>query len=195
MTDTPVSLLDRLKEGSDRQSWNELAALYTPLLRRWLRRYDSLQEADADDLVQEVLATVSRELADFQHNERPGSFRSWLRTILVNRLRHFWRTRNRHPRAVGGSDFQRQVDELADQGSAISRVWDLEHDRHVMQQLLQEMESRFSRETWIAFRRQVFDARPAPQVAAELNMPLHSVYAAKSRVLSALRRRAGGLIG
>ncbi|MBW3541245.1 MAG: hypothetical protein KY476_13335 [Planctomycetes bacterium] len=44
------------------------------------------------------------------------------------------------------------------------------------------------------FRRQVMERQPAAQVSADLGMPLHSVYAAKSRVLAALRAEAGGLV-
>ena len=70
--------------------------VYTPLLKQWLSRYE-VQDADADDLVQDVLMVVSRELPRFQHSHRRGTFRSWLRTILVHRLRRFWDKRQRRP--------------------------------------------------------------------------------------------------
>ncbi len=54
MPETPVSLLERLRLQPDRDSWQRLVELYSPLIRHWLRAY-ALQAADADDLVQEVL--------------------------------------------------------------------------------------------------------------------------------------------
>ena len=195
MSETSLSLLDRLRNGSDSAAWERLVTVYTPLLGRWIARYEALQPSDVDDLVQDVLLTVSRELQRFDHNGQTGAFRAWLKAILVNRLRAFWRTRTQRPGGVGGSDFQRQLDELADGHSSASRRWDSEHDRHVIERLLERVQPRFGPDTWQAFRRQVIDRVQAPQVAAELALPLHSVYAAKSRVLAALRQEAQGLVG
>lgn len=195
MTETSLSLLDRLFRHPDDQSWQRLVDVYTPLLHRWLRRYDTLQAADADDLVQDVFVVVTRELPRFEHHRQPGAFRSWLRTILVNRLRHFWRARQHRPTAVGGSDFLSQLDELEDAASGISRAWNDEHDRQVIRRLLELTEPRFAPSTWQAFRRQVIDGVVAATVAAELGLSLHSVYAAKSRVLNMLRQQTEGLVG
>src|SRR5260370_38343560 len=104
MSDTPVSLLDRLRLRPDAESWQRLVALYTPLIQTWLRRY-ALQQPDVDDLVQEVLGTVVREVPRFQHNQRPGAFRSWLRTILGNRLWVFWEAHRSPPLSLGDRDF------------------------------------------------------------------------------------------
>jgi RNA polymerase sigma-70 factor (ECF subfamily) len=195
MTDTSLSLLDELRTGENSVAWNRLVGLYSPLLHRWIARYDTLQPADVDDLVQDVLLAISREIRQFDHRGQAGSFRAWLKAILLNRLRAFWRRRANHPGAVGGSDFQRRLDELADNGSTASRMWDSEHDRHVMHQLLEHVRPRFADQTWRAFSRQVVDGAEASSVAAEMGMPLHSIYAAKSRVLAALRAEAHGLIG
>ncbi|HUG91242.1 MAG TPA: sigma-70 family RNA polymerase sigma factor [Planctomycetaceae bacterium] len=195
MSDTSLSLLERLRADSDSAAWQRLVALYSPLLERWIARYDSLQPADVDDLLQEVLVTLARELPGFEHNGRPGAFRSWLKAILLHRLRAFWRTRANHPGGIGGSDLPRQLDELADDHSSASRRWDAEHDRHVVLRLLDRVQPRFAAGTWRAFHRQMIEGADALHVAAELHMPLHSVYAAKSRVLAALRQEARGLVG
>lgn len=193
MLETSVSLLDQLRLRPDGASWQRLVELYTPLIRGWLRRY-SLAEADVDDLVQEVMATLVRELPHFQRDDRQGAFRSWLRVLLVNRLRHFWRSRQHRPQAIGGNDFLEQLEQLEDGKSAISQLWDREHDQQVMGRLLDLVKPRFAAQTWQAFWRQMLDGLPAEAVAQELNMPLHSVYAAKSRVLKALRQVAEGLV-
>jgi DNA-directed RNA polymerase specialized sigma24 family protein len=127
MAETSVSLLERLRSQPDPASWKRLVDLYTPLLRGWLRRH-ALQDTDTDDLVQEVLGVVVRELPQFQHNQRPGAFRRWLRLILVNRLRAFWEARRQRPLATGDSDVGQMLEQLADPASGLSRVWDREHD-------------------------------------------------------------------
>jgi RNA polymerase sigma-70 factor (ECF subfamily) len=63
-----------------------------------------------------------------------------------------------------------------------------------MQQLLEAVRPNFAPQTWQAFRLQVIEGRRADAVARELGLSLSSVYVAKSRILTALRREAEGLI-
>lgn len=190
---TSFSLLERASTSRDAEAWDRLVALYAPLLRRWLASYD-IQNADADDLIQEVLSVLLSELPAFEHNERTGAFRNWLRRILVNRLRGYWRTRQREPKATGSSSLAERLNELEDDNSQASQIWNAEHDRYVVSQLLGSVRPRVLEKTWDAFRRQVLDGERADVVATELGMPLNSVYVARSRVLSILRREAEGLV-
>jgi RNA polymerase sigma-70 factor (ECF subfamily) len=143
--------------------------------------------------VQEVLTVLVRELPQFQHG-RPGAFRAWLRSILVNRLRGVWRSRQTHAAATGDSDVLRQLDELEDPASDLSRRWDEEHDTHVAGQLLAALEGEFTPATWQAFRRQMLDGARAAVVAGELGISVNAVLIAKSRVLRRLRQEARGLL-
>jgi RNA polymerase sigma-70 factor (ECF subfamily) len=193
MHDTSFSLLERISRDSDPQSWRRLLELYSPLLQSWLRRYE-VQPSDADDLVQEVLLVVVRELPDFRHSGRPGAFRSWLRNILANRLQNYWRTRKNRPLAIGGSHPRQRIDDLQDDASHVSRMFDSEHDRHVIGRLLEQSKRRFEGATWQAFERLMIDGVDAQAVAAELGLTPNAVYIAKSRVLAVLRLEAAGLV-
>jgi RNA polymerase sigma-70 factor (ECF subfamily) len=193
MSDTSASLLQRLREQPDDDAWRRLVHLYTPLLKGWLGRY-GVQPADADDLIQEVLAVVVRELPQFEYNRRAGAFRRWLRTILVHRLRGFWRARQARPTATGDSDPARTLEQLEDPESGLSKLWDQEHDRHVMARLLEQVEPEVTPSTWQAFRRVVLEGRAEEAVAAELGLSVNAVFIAKSRVLARLRREARDLI-
>ncbi len=89
MSDTPRSLLERLRHQPDGDSWKRLVDLYTPPLLHWLRQA-GVDSSDADDLMQEFFVAVLREMPTFEHNQQRGAFRCWLRTILVYRLRNHW---------------------------------------------------------------------------------------------------------
>jgi RNA polymerase sigma-70 factor (ECF subfamily) len=191
MVETSFSLLDRLSGPSDPDAWRQLVELYTPLLSSWMARY-RIQPADADDLVQEVLLAVSREMPRFRHSRQPGAFRGWLRTILVHRLRNYWR-KQRRPDAAPGA-VQQQLDQLEDAASHLSHVWNRDHDQQVLNRLLAMIQPRFAPDTWQAFHRVVIEGAAAETVAAELNISLNAVYIAKSRVLSQLRGEAAGLV-
>ncbi len=193
MSQTSITLLNRLQTQNDPTTWDRLVSLYRPLLLMWLNKYD-VQDSDAEDLVQDVLMTVSKDLATFDHNGRPGAFRAWLRSILVNRLRNFWRARGRRPQAKGDSDIERRLSQLDDPASEMSLLWNKQHDVHVAQQLLALAEPNFTAETWTAFTRVAIDGERADTVAAELGISLNAVFIAKSRVLSRLRQEAAGIV-
>jgi RNA polymerase sigma-70 factor (ECF subfamily) len=192
MFETSASLLERLRRQPDAASWRRLVELYTPLLRGWLLR-NLVGPDDIDDLVQEVMEVLVRELPRFEYDRQRGSFRGWLRTITVNRLRMFWRSRQARPGAPGGSDLVRKLDELEDPHSSLSRLWDREHDRHVAHRLLESIEPEFEPLTWRAFRRLTLDGATPQAVAAELGMSLNAVYLSKYRVLQRLRQEMQGL--
>jgi RNA polymerase sigma-70 factor (ECF subfamily) len=193
MSDTSPSLLERLNDQADGDAWRKMVAIYTPLIHGWLRR-SGLTEADAEDLTQDVLSIVVRELPAFRYNQRRGAFRNWLRTITLNRLRQLWRSRRIRPDAVGGSRFAGFLDELSDASSGLSRVWDREHDRHVARKLLSWVEPEFQPTTWLAFRLTVLEGKSTETVAVELGLTVNAVLIAKSRVLKRLREHSMGLI-
>lgn len=182
--DTSLSLLARLADAPADHDWQALDDLYRPLLLRWATRA-GVPAVDADDLAQDVLMVVSAEVAGFvRHGE--GAFRGWLRVILANRLKEFFRKRDRQSTA--------ELDELESPGSALSAAWDREHDRHVAGQLLLRVQGDFAPTTFRAFRLHVLDGVPAADVAAELGLSLNAVLLAKSRILKRLREEARALI-
>ena len=193
MAETSLSLLDRLREPGHPAAWERLVDLYTPLMRGWLRRAN-LQPSDVDDLVQEVLAVVVRKVPEFRHDGRAGSFRAWLRSITTNRLRDYWRGRYAAAPPPGPDELGRMLSELEDPHSGLSRVWDEEHDRYVLEQLMTLIEPEFKPTTWQAFRRVALDGVPAADVARELGVTVNAVFIAKSRVLARLREEARGLV-
>lgn len=193
MNETSLSLLNRLRRSPESESWDRLVALYAPLLKAWLRKYD-VQDSDADDLVQEVLLAVSKDLSKFEHGGQPGAFRGWLKAILVNRLRKFWRGRDRRPQARGDSDIDAKLAQLDDPSSETSLIWNREHDQYVLRQLLALAEPHFAPNTWTAFCRVALDGAKPDVVAEELGISRNAVIVAKCRVLSRLRQESEGLI-
>lgn len=192
MNETSLSLLNRLR-SPDSDGWNQLVEIYTPLLRLWLRKYD-VQNSDTDDLLQEVLLAVSNDVSKFQHGGQSGAFRGWMRAILVNRLRKFWRARDRRPRARADSDLDARLAQLDDPASEMSRIWDRDHDQYVLRQLLTLAEPHFESATWSAFCRVTLDGAKPDVVAEELGISRNAVVIAKCRVLNRLRQESDGLI-
>ena len=185
MHSTPVSLLDRLRRPDDPAAWERFVRLYTPLLYYWARRL-GCQEPDAADLVQDVLTQLVRKLPDFTYDP-DKSFRSWLRTVLLNT----WRNHQR--RAELPQDATAGLDDLAIPDPA-SFLEEAEYRQWLVGRALELMRSEFQPATWKAFWECVVAERPAAEVARELGLTENAVYLAKGRVLRRLRRELAGLL-
>ncbi|MBI3862751.1 MAG: sigma-70 family RNA polymerase sigma factor [Planctomycetia bacterium] len=185
METTSISLLDQLRAGGNDEAWRTFDSLYRTWLRGWLTQR-LMQSADVEDVLQNVMTVLLRELPEFRHNGRSGAFRAWLRGIVVNRIREF--ARQSHGGGLAGDDGERVLGELADEQSLLSQQWDREHNEHLVSQLLGLAERDFGATTVQAFRATVLEGKTAAETAAALGISEASVWAAKSRVLSRLRR-------
>lgn len=190
--ETSVSLLERIRGSGESADWQQLTELYTPLIRIWIRRYSASQQ-EAEDVMQEVLTVVVRKLPDFERS-RTGSFRTWLRTITVNCLRDSWKKQRLRPMVAGGSDFQQVLEQLSDPQSELSRLWDDEHDQHVLNSLLTRIRPTVPDQMWQSFFRVAMAGEAVEDVAADLGVTINSIYIARSRVMAKLRELGQGLI-
>lgn len=193
MARTSQSLLDRLRAAPDSAAWGRFVDIYGPLIYRWLRQ-SGLQDHDACDVGQEVLIAVSREMPTFEYQPGKGSFRGWLRVIVIHRLRGFWRDRKAKPSNWAHGGLESKLAELADPNSQVTRCWDAEHDRHVLRRLLEMLQVEFEPTTWQAFWRVAIDGEKVVGAATSLGISVDSVYQAKSRVLRRLREESAGLL-
>jgi RNA polymerase sigma-70 factor (ECF subfamily) len=181
---TSLTLLQRLRQPDAQRAWERFVELYTPVLFCWARRL-GLQESDAADLVQDVLALLVNKLPTFVYDQGK-SFRGWLRTVLTNQ----WRTRLR--RRGGATGEVLDPDQLA--APAEEAFWEDEYRKQLVGRALSLMEAEFQPTTWKACWECVVNDRPAPLVAAELGLSHGAVRAAKFRVLNRLRQELHGLI-
>ena len=187
MISTSATLLQRLRDRDD-SAWRRLVEMYTPLVRRWLAR-SVPHPTDVDELAQQVFAVIVEKFPDFEHSGRPGAFRAWLRGISVNRLRMFWRAR-----PARGPDPEPILRQLEDPHSELTRLWDREHDEHVLRRAMELIEPEFKPATWRAFRRVALEEAEPEAVAADLGLTVNAVFIAKSRVLRRLREEIDGFV-
>lgn len=186
MTTTPASLLERLRQPGEQEAWGQFVELYTPLLYYWTRRM-GLDPADAADLVQDVFTVLVQKLPAF-HYDRARSFRAWLRTVTFNK----WRESLRRIRVQSGVN-PAALAEITEPESP-DPFWEVEYRQHLVSRALQVMQRHFQPTTWKACWEVVVQGRPAAEVAAELQISVNSVRAAKCRVLCHLRRELDGLL-
>ncbi len=193
MNTTSLSLLDRIRRSpADSVDWRRFQEVYRPLIRGWLAGVPALRD-EADDLAQEVMVVLLRELPAFERR-RHGSFRAWLRQVTVNRIRAWVKGRVRQPQVGLGEEGQHLLAQLEDPNGDFARQWDRDHDQHVLQRLLALVQSDFEARTWQAFTRFALDGLTAADVARELGLSEGAVIQARFRILKRLREEADDLV-
>jgi RNA polymerase sigma-70 factor (ECF subfamily) len=191
--ETSTSLLERLSQRPDEEAWRQLDLLYRPLILSWLKRDPNLQ-ADADDLAQEIMTAVCRDVPGFTR-QRTGSFRKWLRTITAFRVKSYHRRRQSRPVALGVEADEGPLAQLADDHTELAQLWDKEHNEHLVHRLLEMMAAEFNETHIRAFRRVILDEIKPAKAAEELGVSVNVVLLARSRILQRLRQVAQGMLG
>lgn len=188
MDSTSATLLMRLADSEDEHAWNRFVEVYAPFLFHWARS-KGIQQEDAADLVQEVMAVLLKKMPTFRYDPSK-SFRAWLKTITVNRANNFHRAANAHPKVGIDSALGREAIEA----TATDLFEVQEYNSYISQRMLSIIQNEFSEQVWQAFKLQVLDDLPAQDVAAKLGISVNSTYLAKSRVLRKLRAEIQDLI-
>jgi RNA polymerase sigma factor (sigma-70 family) len=179
--DTRPSLLARLRDACDGESWQTFVDIYTPLIYRFCRQRN-LQDADAADVTQEVLAQVARSMQVFEYQPERGRFRDWLGTVTRNKLRRFLEKRKRVPATAA---WEAELDQVI--ASEQDAEWTAEFNAHLLQTACARVRPHFELPTWRAFEMVWLQRRTAIVAAQEMGWAIHAVYVAKSRVLKRLK--------
>jgi len=183
---TPITLLSRLRHGNtDQAAWGEFVDRYGRKVLHWCRRW-GLQEADAQDVTQNVLLALAQQMRSFEY-DATGSFRAWLKTVAFRAWGKFLEQRRRggaeNAKLPTGLDSLPAQDELA-------RQIEEEGEREVLEAAMERVRERVQPHTWEAFRLLAIEGISGAEAAQKLDVPIGSVWVAKSNVLKMLREEA-----
>jgi RNA polymerase sigma factor (sigma-70 family) len=184
---TRPSLLVRIQDPRDQEAWRQFVELYAVLIYGFLRKR-GLQDADAADLMQEVLRFVVPAAGRPGYDPRRGAFRSWLFTITRNKLVNFLESQKTRVHVKGGPDAQRVFDQHAGPDEDAAAQWEHEYERRAFAWAAELVRDKFPAPTWQAFWLTAVDGRSAREVGQALSLSPGAVYLAKSQVLARLRQ-------
>lgn len=187
--------MDRLR-AMDEDAWRRFVRVYGPLVRHWCREH-GLQDADAEDVGQNVLRSVANAIGKFDRRRGPGSFRAWLRVVTINKVRDFARKNAGEPSATGGSDAAAMLGDIADPASLAEDASDpasAAEREQLLKRSIEALLAECEEGTRQAFWRVVVERQSASETAKELGMTVNAVYLAKSRILRRLRDEFADLV-
>ncbi len=180
MPDTRASLLSKIRDLDDENSWEEFDSVYRPLLVGYARQR-GLNETEADDIAQQCMIAIAASINDFQ---RRVSFRGWLRGIIDNKVKDQLR-KHRREELARTRDFEREQDTEDDPVLMWERQWNRTHLLYCLNQIRGEI----APVTYQAFYLYVIEEKPISDICKQLGMRANQVYVAKSRVLKRLKSR------
>ncbi len=189
---TRLSLIVRISDPDDSESWAEFVQIYGPFIYA-IARGRGLQDADACDLVQDVMREVSRSVSRFDPDPGIGRFRGWLGVITRRMLARFFERSRSQANGAGGTTNLVALSNISIHDE--EGIWEQEHQRHVLRWAAERVRGDVTETTWRAFWLTAVEGVPARQAAEECDMTVGAVYIAKSRVVSRLRQRVAQVMG
>ena len=182
---TRASLLVQLRDGANHAAWQEFAKLYGPVIYGFARKR-GLQDADAADLMQDVMRSVSSAIARLDYDRNQGTFRGWLFTITRNKIFNFFSARRVRPQGSGDTTTNRLLDTQPDTSDGAD-VWEMEYQRRLAALAMERVKSEFQENTWRAFWLTAVEGVAVTDVAQQIGISPGAIYVAKSRVLARLK--------
>jgi RNA polymerase sigma factor (sigma-70 family) len=186
LPETRNSLILRLPDKRDVEAWDQFVSIYEPLVYR-LARAKGFQDADAQEIVQEVLVAVSRAVERWEPDPARGRFRDWLFRIARNLMINFLTRRKHLPIGSSDSEIAELLENHIDPRCEESATFDLQYCREVFRWAAKQVRDQVKERTWNAFWMTSIDGRAIAEVASELKMSVGAVHIARSRVLGRLR--------
>jgi RNA polymerase sigma factor (sigma-70 family) len=177
---TRVSLLGRLRQNpTDQAAWDDFVEHYGSRIYAWCRRWN-LQEADAQDVTQNVLLKLAQKMKDF-HYDPSRSFRSWLKTLTHHAWSDFQEARKRQGQGSGDSQIGLLLDNVQARDDLLERLEE-QFDRELLEEAMARVRMRVAPQTWEAFRLTALEGLAGAEAASRIPMAVGQVFVAKRRV-------------
>jgi RNA polymerase sigma factor (sigma-70 family) len=182
---TRKSLLGRIKDWEDQESWRDFFDTYWKLIYGVALRA-GLTHTEAQDTVQETVLAVAKSIGQFNYDPAICSFKGWLMQVTGNRIADQFRKGKRHPLSPEAmpddADHTPLLERLPEPVGRLESVWDDEWQKNLVDAAIARVKHRVPMEQYQMFDLYVLKKWPAGKVAKTLGKTLGHVYLAKHRV-------------
>jgi RNA polymerase sigma factor (sigma-70 family) len=189
---TRHSLLRRMKNWEDQASWEEFFESYWKLIYAVAIKA-GLREVEAQDVVQETVMSVAKNIAGFEIGPERGSFKAWLLTNTRWRIAEQFRKRlpAAEPYAAPGDETSctpasHRIPDRA--GLDLDAIWDHEWQHNITEAALSNLRKQVAPEHYQMFDLHVLRQWPAAKVSRQLGIKMGKIYFAKYKLLRLLKK-------
>ncbi len=176
---TRASLLSRIKDPGDATGWQRFFDTYASLIHSSALKA-GCSTTEADDVLQEVLLSVAREIPDFKYDPAKGTFKSWLFRIVSRRVVDLFRRRRvGDARRVDSAVLQDDMDLLY---PSLELGWEEQWREHQLARACDKVKAEVSPRQWQMFELFVLHGWPMDRITGFLCVNRAQVYMAKMRV-------------
>ena len=167
-----------------------------------MARQAGLSDGEAQDVVQETMLNLAKQMPTFQYDPAQGQFKTWLLNLtrwrIIDQLRkrskvsarqatQFTERREGH---TGAKTFDQIVDPSS---NALDAVWEAEWQDTLFQAALACVKRRIEPQNYQLFDFYVNKQWPAAKVASTFNVAVAQVHLTKHRVVELLRQEVARL--
>jgi len=189
---TRQSLLVRLKNLEDQTSWQTFFDRYWKLIYGVARR-SGMSDAEAQDVVQETIISVSKKIQGFAYDPTYGSFKGWLKRLTQWRITDYVRKKqyqSHGKRMPKEEPMGTSLMEILEDPAAlnIEKAWDTEWESNLLELALAAVKQRVSPTQYQIFYFYSCKGIPAKQVAERLGVKLAEVYMASYKVSALVKK-------
>jgi len=177
---TRETLLGRLRrDPRDQHAWSEFVEHYGPKIYQWCLAWN-MPDADALDVVQNVLMQLARKLPTFEYDPR-RSFHAWLKMLTRHALIDYLELLRRQGQGTGDSKIREVFSQQAARDDLECR-FEQEARNELLRKAMSDVQERVAARTWQAFHLTAIDELTAVEAAARIPMPIEQIYVARHRV-------------
>ncbi len=186
---TRQSLLSRLKDWNDQESWKVFFDTYWKLIFNAAIRA-GLTQAEAQDVVQETVIAVSKNLPKFEYDPAKGSFKTWLmrqtRWCIIAQFRKRMPIKKSLNRTATDTE---TIDRVPDpRVPALDALWDEEWEKNLLDAALNRVKAKVDGKHFQIFDLCLRKNWPVSKVASDLHITTARVYLIKHRVGALLKK-------
>lgn len=194
--ETRPSLIARLRDGGGAgtaaaEAWDEFVAIYRPAIVG-MAVLKGLQRADAEDVAQQVLVSVSKHVGGWEHDPERAKFRTWLQTLVRNATLNAL-SRRPKDQAQGGTTALVALEQYEGDREADSALFDAQWRREALRWAADAVCNEFETATWDAFWLTAVEGMPPAEAAAKTGKTIGAVYVARTRVMQRIREKVSEL--
>jgi RNA polymerase sigma-70 factor (ECF subfamily) len=186
---TRYSLLSRLQNREDQDSWKDFFETYWKLIYAMAIK-SGLTESEAQDVVQETVITVAKDIHKFKRDRALGTFKGWLRNTVQWRIADQFRKRaGGKRRAHSHMDDVQMVDlcEVPDPASPLETLWQEEWQANLFNAAVDRVKRRVKEEHYQIFHLYAVKHWPVLKVSRATGASVGKVYLIKHRIATLIK--------